>query len=193
MSRSSIMAQLLRVAKIASESEKTGASSQEIIEQEGLKSASRRRFNQGAIAASALTTAGAVAAPFAKSGVEKLGQIVNEWRVTSTNVAVVGAGLAGLACATELARKGISTRVFEASGRVGGRCMSLRGHFPGQVVERGAEFINSSHHAMIGYARELGLTLEDYGVLPGTTYYQYGGSRYTEGCRRISCIRSVNS
>jgi phytoene dehydrogenase-like protein len=39
-------------------------------------------------------------------------------------VAIIGAGLAGLSCAVELTRAGISTRVFEASDRVGGRVRS---------------------------------------------------------------------
>jgi len=39
-------------------------------------------------------------------------------------VAIIGAGLAGLSCAVRLAEKGIATRVFEASDRVGGRVRS---------------------------------------------------------------------
>jgi renalase len=40
-------------------------------------------------------------------------------------VAVVGAGIAGLSCARELAVRGYDPVVFEASDRVGGRCSSL--------------------------------------------------------------------
>jgi renalase len=39
-------------------------------------------------------------------------------------VAVVGAGIAGLSCARELRLRGIEAVVFEASGRLGGRCSS---------------------------------------------------------------------
>ena len=55
------------------------------------------------------------------------------------DVAVVGAGFAGLYAATLLAGKGARPQVFEAGDRVGGRVWSLRGFFPGQVAERGAE------------------------------------------------------
>lgn len=40
-------------------------------------------------------------------------------------VAVVGAGIAGLTCARELALRGYDPVVFEASDRLGGRCSSL--------------------------------------------------------------------
>jgi monoamine oxidase len=190
MSRSESMAQLLRLARLAAQSEKTGASAQETIEQDAFaqearsnasrsnetpRDAGRRRFTQGAIAGVATVAAGAMA-PSAWAGAAKLRRMITG----GGGVAIVGAGMAGLACATELARKGIQARVFEADTRVGGRCKSLRGVFPGQVAELGAEFINTSHHVMVGYARTLGLTLEDASAFPGSRYYDFGGSRYTE-------------
>ncbi|MBW4453643.1 MAG: NAD(P)-binding protein [Nostoc indistinguendum CM1-VF10] len=51
-------------------------------------------------------------------------------------IAIVGAGLAGLACGYELQRQGIKATIYEASDRAGGRCYSLDGVFPGQVAER---------------------------------------------------------
>ena len=50
-------------------------------------------------------------------------------------VAVVGAGLAGLACAVELERSGIDTAVYEASDGVGGRVRSDR--VDGFIIDRG--------------------------------------------------------
>lgn len=41
-------------------------------------------------------------------------------------VAVIGAGIAGLACARELARHGIHAAVFEATSELGGRCATVR-------------------------------------------------------------------
>lgn len=140
-------------------------------------SESRRRFTKGVIAA----TTGAAAWSFAPSAFAALSTAERIRRVnTRTQVAVVGAGIAGLACANELARLGLQASIFEAGERVGGRCASLRGVFPGQVVERGAEFIGGSHHAMIGYAQALGLQLEDASRLPGDSYFHFGGSRYTQ-------------
>ena len=39
----------------------------------------------------------------------------------ASKVAVIGAGLSGLACALELKKSDVSVEVFEASDRVGGR------------------------------------------------------------------------
>jgi monoamine oxidase len=80
---------------------------------------------------------------------------------SSLSVGIVGAGLAGIACADALERKGIVATVYEASSRIGGRCYSLRNLFPGQVAERGGEFIDNPHKTMLRYAKELKLSLED--------------------------------
>ncbi|MFF8993659.1 protoporphyrinogen/coproporphyrinogen oxidase [Streptomyces sp. NPDC014983] len=58
---------------------------------------------------------------------------------TDVDVAVVGAGISGLATAFHLAATGRSVRVFEACGRVGGR-MAGRRH-EGYVLDEGAEQI----------------------------------------------------
>ena len=57
------------------------------------------------------------------------------------DVAVIGAGIAGLAAAHELARAGREVRVFEAADHVGGR-MATR-HVSGFVVDTGAEQIST--------------------------------------------------
>jgi monoamine oxidase len=105
---------------------------------------------------------------------------------SSASVAIVGGGLAGLVCADTLKASGIAATVFEASDRAGGRCFSLGGSFtgpvtfPGQVVERGGEFIDNLHKTMIGYAKQFGLALEDVEKLPGEIYYHFYGQRWPE-------------
>jgi monoamine oxidase len=102
------------------------------------------------------------------------------------NVAIVGAGLAGLACGYELKQKGINATLYEASNRLGGRCYSLGGAFPGsvtfpsQVVERGGEFIDNLHKTLLGYVREFKLDVEDLSKQPGEVSYYFNGQRYTE-------------
>ncbi len=179
MNRSDLMAQLLRMVRLSADCERTGQSAGEAVEQERLRDAGRRRFAQGAVAGAAVAAAGTMA-PIAWAGSANLRRKVMNKLVLRGNVAVVGAGLAGLACASELGRLGVTARVFEADARVGGRVRSLRGYFPGQTVELGGEFIGSSHHAMLGYARALGLTLEDASQFPGQRYYDFGGQRYDE-------------
>jgi monoamine oxidase len=119
----------------------------------------RRAFLSSAIAASAATVGRAQGAP---------------------SVAIVGAGLAGLACAYELLKSGIRATIYEGNTRTGGRCFSLRNFFPGQVAERGGEFIDTLGKTMLGYAQEFGLTLEDVNKEPGDTFYFYNGQRVAE-------------
>ncbi|QLE56683.1 NAD(P)/FAD-dependent oxidoreductase [Nostoc sp. TCL26-01] len=95
-------------------------------------------------------------------------------------VAIVGAGLAGLACGYELQRLGIKATIYEASERTGGRCYSLNGVFPGQVAERGGEFIDNLHKTMLGYVNEFKLELEDLSKEPGEVFYYFNGQRYGE-------------
>lgn len=63
----------------------------------------------------------------------------------TTQVAVVGAGYAGLACAVELAAAGIHVEVFEASRTLGGRARAVE--LDGMTVDNGA-------HILVGAYRE---------------------------------------
>jgi monoamine oxidase len=79
---------------------------------------------------------------------------------------VVGAGLAGLAAADELARGGADIVVLEARSRVGGRVWSelLEN---GAIVEMGAEFILPGNTAIRELAERFGLGLWDKGMSYG--------------------------
>jgi len=102
------------------------------------------------------------------------------------DIGIVGAGFAGLGCANELLRYGIAATIHEASDRIGGRCWSLGGEFPGpvefpgQVVERGGELIDTTHGTLKGWARELDLELETVIRGPGEVFYRFGGQSYAE-------------
>lgn len=76
------------------------------------------------------------------------------------DVVVIGAGLAGLRCATDLVAGGADVTVFEARDRVGGRVWTHR-FTDGQVAERGAEFIDGNHSDVLALAADLGLALTD--------------------------------
>ena len=79
---------------------------------------------------------------------------------------VVGAGLAGLVAADELARGGAEVVVLEARSRVGGRVWSQT--LPnGAVVEMGAEYILPGNTAVLELAERLGLGLWDKGIRYG--------------------------
>lgn len=81
-------------------------------------------------------------------------------------VAVVGAGLAGLAAATSLTRSGIDVVVFEARSRAGGRVWSetLTGGARASVIERGAEFVLDGFRSMRRLLDQCGLTTVDTGM-----------------------------
>ncbi|QGV77061.1 NAD(P)/FAD-dependent oxidoreductase [Streptomyces ficellus] len=60
-----------------------------------------------------------------------------------TDVLVVGAGAAGLACARDLLAQGVGVRLLEASDEVGGRMRTDR--VEGFVVDRGFQVFNTSY------------------------------------------------
>ena len=180
MARSESFRALRRIHRTAAFCDKRGLDTREGLEQlaeldrtardDGEWRATRRRF---------LDTLGKAAAVGALAAIPG----TSAWaapRPGNARVAIVGAGLAGLACADALKAKGVLATVFEASNRVGGRCFSLRGFFPGQVAERGGEFIDTGHTTMRGYANRFGLALEDVTKGPGEVFYFVDGSLHSE-------------
>jgi monoamine oxidase len=80
-------------------------------------------------------------------------------------IAVIGAGLAGLAAADVLRREGADVVVLEARDRVGGRVWSAP--FAGGVAERGAEFVFGGDEILHGTTARLGLRLYRKGTQYG--------------------------
>ncbi|MBL1108447.1 FAD-dependent oxidoreductase [Streptomyces sp. 5-8] len=93
------------------------------------------------------------------------------------DVIVLGAGLAGLAAARDLAAAGTDVLVLEARDRVGGRVEQTRTP-DGRTVQLGGEVVGRGHTAYLRLADELGLKLvPSYVDEPG------GMTRATpEGC-----------
>jgi monoamine oxidase len=74
------------------------------------------------------------------------------------DVVVVGAGLAGLTAARELAGADLDIRVLEARDRVGGRTLSEPvGDHPDDVAEVGGQWIGPTQHEVMALVRELGI------------------------------------
>ena len=96
-------------------------------------------------------------------GLAALGRLTPAARAAaSPRIVVVGAGLAGLTCAYRLRRAGYVCQVFDASGRVGGRCWTIRGAFAdGQIAEHGGELIDQGHNAIRNLSQELHLELDN--------------------------------
>ena len=77
-------------------------------------------------------------------------------RTREADVAVVGAGLAGLTSARRLEAAGASVVVLEARDRVGGRTLN-EPLGDGQVVEIGGQWIGPTQDRIAALARELGV------------------------------------
>lgn len=76
-------------------------------------------------------------------------------------VAVIGAGIAGLNAALTLFDKGYVPTIFEASTRLGGRMHSERSYWGSQVSEYCGEFIDSGHKTILNLVSRFGLSVTD--------------------------------
>jgi monoamine oxidase len=155
MGRTPLFRMLQRAARIARASQHTAQPLDELLDaaREHRVDITRRRLLQGSGAALVLAGCKTMPSPMQPKGEE---------------VAIVGAGIAGLTAAWRLRQHGVRVRVYEAQNRVGGRMFSLPNHFPdGQVVELGGELIDTGHVRLRALAAELGLPLDD--LLAGDT------------------------
>jgi monoamine oxidase len=167
MSRTILASRLGQAAAVAAEAATRGVSTEQVIEERfGL---TRREVIAGG---TGLALAAALSGPLPRA-----------LAATSPRVVVVGAGLAGLSCAYQLKQAGVRADVYEASGRVGGRCWTRRGDFDqGQIAEHGGELIDQGHTEIRQLAQSLGLDLDNLlaGEPSGTEdLYYFDGQPYS--------------
>jgi monoamine oxidase len=94
-----------------------------------------------------------------------------------TDVVVVGAGLAGLTAAREIAHAGRDVVILEARDRVGGRTWNrpIKG---GEYIDAGAEFIGPTQSKIKALAKEMGVhTFPTYNT--GNNVYWKDGTKLT--------------
>ncbi|MBF9069264.1 protoporphyrinogen/coproporphyrinogen oxidase [Streptacidiphilus fuscans] len=99
---------------------------------------------------------------------------------TDIDVAVVGAGISGLATAFHLAAAGRSVRVFEAAARVGGR-MASREH-DGYVIDEGTETIAArGYESTWRLIRAVGMSSDVISVGGRVAVWRGGRARANQG------------
>lgn len=184
MGRTELFGDLTRVRRIADVCERNRVSTREGLDR--VAELEARAAEKRAERARSLQTRRQFLGSMGKAAMAGAAVSVAGWtpalaaKPPSVSVGVVGAGLAGLTCARVLKSSGHAVTVYDANDRVGGRCFSLPGVFPGQVAERGGEFIDTLHKLMLGYAQEFNLPVEDVNKVPGEVFYFVDGQLFPE-------------
>lgn len=104
------------------------------------------------------------------------------FQASNKKVIIVGAGIAGMTASYHLTKAGIANTIYEASGRTGGRILTVPDAVvDGAHVDFGAEFIDSTQEDLLSLVKEFNLELVD--LFKDTTIpkaYYFEGKLRTE-------------
>jgi squalene-associated FAD-dependent desaturase len=75
-----------------------------------------------------------------------------------STVHIIGAGLAGLSAAIELARSGYAVRIYEQAVRAGGRCRSFHDAALDRLIDNGNHLLLSGNSSAMRYLATIGAT-----------------------------------
>jgi len=111
-------------------------------------------------------------------------------RSTREHVLVVGAGLAGLTCAWELAKAGANVAVVEAEPDVGGRAGRVR-RADGKLVPKTPGMLSGSYTTLLRLVDELGLSDKLRWLPPALRFAGRGGLSTVDLSRGMFSLRTV--
>ncbi|MCC6465220.1 MAG: FAD-dependent oxidoreductase [Planctomycetes bacterium] len=171
MPRTPLFGRLARLLHAHKASHRTGIPALELLDK-------RRR---GFLASAGVAGAAAVVASCASGGAKP--KPAPKPRADQPRIAVIGGGLAGLACAWHLHKQALACTVYEASSRTGGRVQSQTGLLgEGLTTELGGEFIDSGHADVLALCKELKLELLDMRADGGVreNAYVFEGRHFSE-------------
>src|SRR5438067_6732841 len=177
MARSPLLSRFQALFDGVDEADRTGRSVEAVQEERHHLRLTRRDFLKATgatVGAAALS--GPVAALAATAG--KTG--------TQCRIAIIGGGIAGLNAALTLQDAGITSTVYEASSRVGGRMHSdTTSWLNGQTSEHCGELIDSKHKTILGLANRFKLpTVDLLAAEPvHSTETDFFGNQYYSGAQ----------
>ncbi len=175
MPRNPLLSRLQTLFADFEEAERSGRTVAEIREARRLTNLTRRDF---------LKVTGAAVGAAALSGPAAAMAAVTKQAGTQGRIAIIGGGIAGLNAALTLQDAGITSTVYEASNRVGGRMHSdTSSWLNGQTSEHCGELIDSGHKTILGLASRFKLqTVDLLGAEPihSTDTDYFFGSYYTD-------------
>lgn len=180
MARTTLMRTLQRIAADSREANRRGVTVElldELRAEKWSRLTRRDLLKRAGLIGAAATFAGAVRAddpsPAALAG-SKHG--------LKPRIVIVGGGIAGLNAALTLSDAGLSSTVYEASNRAGGRMHSdTSGYWQnGQTSEWCGELIDSAHKTIMNLARRFNLRLADLSAAepPGSTDTYFFNRQY---------------
>lgn len=155
-SKSPLFDTFRKAFSLALEANKLETDSKEVIEQHEAKRQSRRQFLEHTGKAALIGFVSSL------SSQSLLGRALSP--NLKPTIAIVGGGMAGLHALHILKKAGYEATVYEASGRTGGRILSVQNAMGnGTWAEFGGEFIDTNHKDIWDLAKEFNLELIDYG------------------------------